>query len=99
MQSPESTFKPAFTLMFGRILAFGVTFLTPIVLVRVFTQAEFGTYKQFTLITYTLYLVGQLRLAECLFFFLPAHPDRGGRYALNSLLMLGASGIVCLIGL
>ena len=85
--------------MSGRMLAFGLTFLTPVLLVRIFSQAEFGTYKQFTLITYTLYLVGQLGLAECLFYFLPANPESGARYALNSLLMLGASGLVCLAGL
>jgi O-antigen/teichoic acid export membrane protein len=99
MQTSDSTFRPAFTLMAGRVAAFGITFLTPVLLVRVFTQAEFGTYKQFMLITYTLYLIGQLGLAECLFYFLPANPTSGARYALNSLVMLGASGLVCFAGL
>jgi O-antigen/teichoic acid export membrane protein len=99
MQSNDSTFRPAFTLMSGRVLAFAVTFLTPVLLVRVFSQAEFGTYKQFTLVAYTLYLIGQLGLAECLFYFVPANPQGSARYALNSLLMLGVSGIVCLVGL
>jgi O-antigen/teichoic acid export membrane protein len=99
MASSDSTFKPAFTLMSGRALAFLVTFLTPVILVRIFSQAEFGTYKQFTLITYTLFLIGQLGLAECLFYFLPANPASGARYAMNSLLMLGASGAICFGGL
>ena len=99
MSSNDSTFRPAFTLMSGRVLAFAVTFLTPVLLVRVFSQAEFGTYKQFTLVAYTLYLIGQLGLAECLFYFVPANPQGSSKYALNSLLMLGLSGMVCLAGL
>jgi O-antigen/teichoic acid export membrane protein len=81
-------------LMSGRAMAFAVTFFVPAVLARVFTQVEFGTYKQFMLITYTLFSFGQFGFAECLFYFLPANPTRGGRYAFNSLLMLGLMGIV-----
>src|SRR5207249_6420545 len=94
MRRHDSTFKPALMLMTGRALAFAVTFFVPAVLARVFTQTEFGTYKQFILITYTLYSLGQFGLAECLFYFLPANPGRAGRYAFNSLVMLGAMGIL-----
>ncbi len=90
----QSTFKPALMLMTGRALAFAVTFFVPAVLARVFSQTEFGTYKQFVLITYTLYSLGQFGLAECLFYFLPANPGRGGRYAFNSLVMLGLMGVL-----
>jgi hypothetical protein len=51
-------------LMSGRAIAFAVTFFVPAVLARIFSQAEFGTYKQFYLITYTLYGLGQMGLAE-----------------------------------
>src|SRR5215831_9035616 len=99
MPSDDSTFKPAFKLMSGRVAAFAITFLTPVLLVRVFSQSEFGTYKQFMLITYTLFLIGQCGLAECLFYFLPKNPERGARYSLNSVLMLFISGVVCWLGL
>src|SRR5262249_8229078 len=59
-----------------------------------FTQTEFGTYKQFMLITYTLFSFGQFGLAECLFYFLPANPSNAGRYAFNSVVMLGVMGTV-----
>jgi O-antigen/teichoic acid export membrane protein len=81
-------------LMTGRALAFAVTFFVPAVLARVFTQTEFGTYKQFMLITYTLFSFGQFGLAECLFYFMPAHPERAGRFAFNSVVMLGVMGIL-----
>jgi O-antigen/teichoic acid export membrane protein len=95
----ESTFKPAFTLMSGRIAAFAITFLTPILLVRVFDQHEFGTYKQFLLVTYTVFLFAQCGFAESLFYFLPKNRERGGSYAFNSLLVLFACGAVCMVGL
>ena len=95
MQQPsDSTFKPALMLMTGRALAFAVTFFVPAVLARVFTQSEFGTYKQFMLITYTLFGLGQFGLAECLFYFIPANPGRAGRYAFNSLVMLWSMGVL-----
>jgi O-antigen/teichoic acid export membrane protein len=99
MPSDESTFKPALTLMSGRIAAFAITFVTPVILVRVFTQSEFGTYKQLLLMTYTLFFIAQCGLAESLFYFLPKNPDNAGRYALNSLAMLFISGIACTVGL
>ena len=99
MPSDDSTFKPAFTLMSGRIAAFAITFLTPVLLVRVFTQSEFGTYKQLLLMTYTLFFIAQCGLAESLFYFLPKNPERSGRYALNAVVMLFISGIVCAAGL
>jgi O-antigen/teichoic acid export membrane protein len=95
MPSDESTFRPAMKLMSGRMAAFAITFLAPVLLVRLFTQAEFGTYKQFILITSTPYLIG-CAFSECLFYFLPKDPVRGARYALNSMLMLFVSSVVCL---
>jgi O-antigen/teichoic acid export membrane protein len=93
-QASDSTFKPALMLMTGRALAFAVTFFVPVILVRVFNQAEFGTYKQFILITSTLFAFGQFGLAECLFYFLPGNPERAGRYVCNSVVMLGIMGVL-----
>jgi len=93
-QSSDTTFKPALMLMIGRAFAFAITFFVPAILSRIFSQAEFGTYKQFILITGTLFSFGQFGLAECLFYFLPGNPKRGGRYAFNSLVMLCVMGIV-----
>jgi O-antigen/teichoic acid export membrane protein len=93
MQQSSSSFKPTLMLMSGRALAFAVTFFVPAILTRIFSQTEFGTYKQFALVTNTLFIFGQLGFAECLFYFLPANPGKGGKYAFNSLVMLGAVGV------
>src|ERR1041385_2249311 len=98
MSSEESTFRPAMKLMSGRMAAFAITFVTPVLLVRLFNQTEFGTYKQFLLITYTPYLIG-CAFSECLFYFLPRDPARGAQYAVNSMLMLFLSGTIGLVAM
>jgi O-antigen/teichoic acid export membrane protein len=90
----ESVFRPAALLMCGRILSFAATFFIPVVLVRVFTQAEFGTYKQLFLIQSTVYLIAQCGMATSLYYFLPRAPQDSGRYIANSLLFLGAVGLL-----
>ncbi|HSL84797.1 MAG TPA: oligosaccharide flippase family protein, partial [Thermoanaerobaculia bacterium] len=90
------TFRPALQLMGGRLVGFVATFFVPIVLVRVFAPEVFGTYKQLFLIYTTLYGLAQLGMAESLFYFLPLGPEKGGRYQVNSLLVLGGSGVAAL---
>jgi O-antigen/teichoic acid export membrane protein len=91
-----SVFKPAFMLMSGRALGFVAAFATPVVLVRVFDQTEFGTYKQLFLLYTTLYGIAQLGMAESLYYFLPTSPAQRGSFILNSLLALGLAGLACL---
>jgi len=94
-----SVFKPAFMLMSGRALGFVAAFAIPVVLVRVFAQAEFGTYKQLFLIYTTLYGIAQLGMAESLYYFLPSAPAQRGSYVLNSLVVLALAGLICLAAL
>jgi O-antigen/teichoic acid export membrane protein len=95
-RSGGSVFKPAFVLMSGRALGFVVSFAIPVVLVRVFDQTEFGTYKQLFLVYTTLYGIAQLGMAESLYYFLPTEPAARGGYVLNSLLVLALAGLGCL---
>jgi O-antigen/teichoic acid export membrane protein len=97
--SNSSTFRPALLLMSGRAAAFAVTFLIPVVLSRIFSQADFGTYKQVFLIVYTLYGIGQIGMAECLFYFIPGSPKEAGRLVANSVFVLGITGLLCFLGL
>lgn len=91
-----SVFKPAFMLMSGRALGFVAAFAIPVVLVRVFDQTEFGTYKQLFLLCTTLYGIAQLGMAESLYYFLPSSPAQRGSFILNSLIALGLAGLFCL---
>jgi O-antigen/teichoic acid export membrane protein len=97
--SNDSTFRPALQLMSGRAAAFAVTFFIPVLLAHIFTPAEFGTYKQLFVIVYTLYGIGQIGMAESLFYFLPTFPREAGKFVTNSVIMLALTGLACLAGL
>jgi len=92
----ELSVRPVLFMTAGRVIALVVTFATPLVLARVFDQAGFGTYKQVFLLLGTLAVIAQLGMAESLLYFLPSAAQRGGRYVLNALLVLGCSGLMCL---
>lgn len=79
--------------MSGRAVGFIATFMIPVVLVRVFNQTEFGTYKQLFLIYSTLFGIAQLGMAESLYYFLPTYPESSRGYVGNSLLILAIAGI------
>ena len=91
----DSGVKPTFLLMSGRMVAFAATFFIPVVLARIFSQAEFGTYKQIFLVYATLYYIAQFGMAESLFYFLPSASRQAGRYVANSMLFLAAAGLGC----
>jgi O-antigen/teichoic acid export membrane protein len=95
----QSVFKPALFLMLGRTIAFAATFFIPMVLTRIFDQAQFGTYKQLFLIWGTVFSIGQLGMAQSLYYFLPRSPHRGGAYAANCLLFMIGAGSCCLAAL
>jgi len=85
--------------MSGRAVGFVASFGIPIALVRIFDRADFGTYKQLFLIATTLYGIGQLGMAESLFYFLPKAPSGAARYVANAALSLAAGGLACLAAL
>jgi O-antigen/teichoic acid export membrane protein len=80
----------------GRMVGYGVSFILPIVLVRLFSPSEFGTYKQVFLILSMFVGIGQIGMAESLYYFLPRKPHLAGRYVANTVLMLAVSGLLCL---
>lgn len=86
---------PALWLVLGRGLGFVATFVVPIVLVRVFDQTVFGTYKQLFLVYGTLYGLAQLGVAESLYYFVPRRPSEAGRYAANAMATLAGAGAIC----
>jgi O-antigen/teichoic acid export membrane protein len=96
MSATESTVKPALVLMLGRGVALMATFLAPLILVRLFDQTQFGTYKQLFLVYVTLYVLSQLGLAESLFYFIPRATRGPGGYVANSMLALSGTGLASL---
>lgn len=98
-QELAAVFRPAMILMSGRFLGFILAFITPLVLVRVFTQEDFGTYKQLFLLVNTLLVLAQMGMAESLYYFLPRAQESSGNYVFNTLCVLVAVGLISVLGL
>jgi len=90
----KSVVRPALVLMSGRTLAFVFTFLIPVVLVRVFDPAQFGTYKQLFLVFSTFYGMAPFGIASSLYYFLPSTPQGRGECVANALLVLATIGVI-----
>ncbi|MEX0902957.1 MAG: oligosaccharide flippase family protein [Pseudohongiellaceae bacterium] len=95
----EAIFRPALILMSGRAIGFIAAFGIPIILVRTFSQEEFGTYKQLFLVFSTLFGIAQAGMAESLYYFLPTDSRKSGRYVFNSLVVLGGLGLISAVAL
>jgi len=98
-QPDDSVFKPALVLMSGRTMAFAATFFIPIVLARILSPAQFGTYKQLFLVWGTVYYIAQLGMASSLYYFLPRTPRSAGAFAANAMCFLGTIGIISCAGI
>ena len=96
-EETQGGFKAALPLMLGRVVGFAATFFIPVILARIFEPAQFGTYRQLFLIYGTLYGVAQLGMAESLLYFLPMARRHPGRYVTNATLVIGVTGLVCLL--
>jgi O-antigen/teichoic acid export membrane protein len=78
----------------GRIIAFSFAFILPLVLVRIFSQAEFGLYKQLFLIAATVTSILSLGLPASLFYFVPNHLSERHGYIFQTLVVLACLGIL-----
>jgi len=78
----------------GRLVSAALTFALPLVLARLLTPNEFGTYKQFFLIASTLQLTGQLGLTQSLLYFVPRGGKERGAYVAQTFLSLAVLGAI-----
>jgi O-antigen/teichoic acid export membrane protein len=91
----DAVSSPAFLLVAGRTMGFVVSFAIPVVLARLFSRADFGTYKQLFLIYATLYGLAQVGMAESLYYFIPRRPGDAGRHVTNALTTLALAAVGC----
>jgi O-antigen/teichoic acid export membrane protein len=87
--------QPALLLVAGRTIGFVASFLIPVVLARLFSRAEFGTYKQLFLIYGTIYGLAQAGMAESLYYFIPRRPDEAGRHVTNAFATIALVAVGC----
>lgn len=79
-------------LFVGRTLALAAAFAMPLVLVRIFSQGEYGLYKQLFLVHDTLASVLTVGLVASLYYFVPSHPADRHAFICNTILVLAVLG-------
>lgn len=86
-------------LFMGRMVAFAFTFAVPLVLVRVFSQEDFGLYKQLFLLHGTLLVLLSCGVSSSLYYFLPRDVNDRNAYIFQTLVLLTALGTLGFAGL
>ena len=76
----------------ANLLAFALSFLTPLVIVRVFDRAEFGTYKQLFQILATFMTALYLQVPMSAYYFMPREPNKRLQVAMNIILFYLVTG-------
>ena len=79
-------------------LAFLFTFAIPVVLVRLFSQYEFGVYKQIFLLNGVLLSVLGMGIPCSLLYFLPRDVKTRGTYIFQTIILLSVIGVALAIG-
>jgi O-antigen/teichoic acid export membrane protein len=73
-------------------IAFGLSFIAPLMLVRTLSQAEFGVYKQaFQILTSAISLLN-LQVASTAYYFAPRAPDKKLQVMINVVAFYAAAG-------
>ena len=68
---PHSLKKQSTYLFLGRVFSLIISYIVPVILVRVLTQEEYGIYQQFHLITLTFIPILNMGLGSSLYYFYP----------------------------
>lgn len=81
-------------LSIARFANYGLTLLSPVILVRLLTVEQFGQYREFVVYASFLQLVAAFSFAESLLYFIPAQPGRTWRIANQTILLTAFSSLV-----
>lgn len=84
--------KRAALLAAAKFIAFGISVLLPLVLVRALSRSEFGLYKQAFLILSSALMLFGLQVAASAYYFMPRLPDKKPQVAMNVLIFYAAIG-------
>jgi O-antigen/teichoic acid export membrane protein len=73
-------------------IAFGLSFIAPLLLVRMLSQTEFGVYKQVFQILMSTIAALNLQVASTAYYFMPRAPEKKLQVMINVLAFYGAIG-------
>jgi len=83
-------------LVLARLFTAGLTLSIPLVLARVLSLEEYGTYYQLFLIAMTLYYVLPMGVVQSLYYFLP-RAEQKRPYLAQTLLFMSGAGLVAAV--
>lgn len=86
--------RRAVWLTVANVIAFGLSFVAPLLLVRLLNQTEFGTYRQAFQILMTALSVLNLQVASSAYYFMPRASDRKLQVAMNVLAFYAVTGLL-----
>jgi O-antigen/teichoic acid export membrane protein/transposase-like protein len=98
VQKQKSFLERAILLTGANLLAFMLSFITPLVIVRMFSQSEFGTYKQLFQILTTFMTVLYLQVPSSAYYFMPREPNKRLQVAMNIIIFYVALGLGVVVG-
>jgi O-antigen/teichoic acid export membrane protein len=81
-------------ILFGRSMAFAIAVALPILLAHKLTPGSLGLYKQVFLVVNTALNVIPLGFGTNVYYFLPREQERRGPVVFNTILVLGATGLL-----
>lgn len=85
--------KQSIAVFIGQVSGFAVNFLTPVLLVRLLSKADYGVLQQFVLMGNTLLPILGLGLASSLYYFFPINTgSQRGSFVFNTWLQMAVSG-------
>jgi O-antigen/teichoic acid export membrane protein len=90
---PPSLTVQAGWLLAARTIGFALTFVVPLLIVRVLSQNDFGLYKQVFLLIGTATPLISLGFHMNVFYFLPRQPEKGGKIVMNILFVNFVCGL------
>lgn len=100
MTPPAAAAKPpaltvqAFWLMVAKTVAFCLSVVLPLLLVRIFSQRDYGIFKQAFVIVGTIYAIMSMGVGISAFYFLPRKNEGRSQIALNIVLFNTLAGVV-----
>ncbi|MCH7973865.1 MAG: oligosaccharide flippase family protein, partial [Bacteroidetes bacterium] len=80
----------------GKFSSFVIAFIVPIILVRLFNQAEYGVYQQMLLISMFFVEITKWGTINSLFYFYPLEKEKRTQLLSQTFYFLVIVGIICL---
>src|SRR5215470_16930845 len=94
-QDKQSGFvRRAAWLTMANSIAFGLSFIAPLLLVRALSQTEFGVYKQVFQILMSTISALNLQVASTAYYFMPRAPEKKLQVVINVLAFYAAIGLL-----